>query len=81
MPSVGKHGKMVDTRSKALKRRDRDKRRVPKDLPIEQDNSPALSSGDNSMIVLRFLNLSPPNYLVRFSGRFRRQLSRSYAKR
>ena len=46
---MGKHGKMVDTRSKTLKRRDRDKRKVVKDLPVEQDNSPTLSSGDNSM--------------------------------
>ena len=40
---------MVDTRSKASKRRDWDKRKVVKDLPFEQDNSPTLSSGDNSM--------------------------------
>jgi len=46
---VGKYGKMVDTRSKASKRRDRDKRKVVKDLPVEQDNSPTLSSRDNSI--------------------------------
>ena len=40
---------MVDIRSKASKRRDRDKRKVVKDLPVKQDNSPTLSSVDNSM--------------------------------
>ena len=49
MSSVGKDDKMVDTRSKASKRRDRDKRKVIKDLPVVQDNYPTLSSGDNSM--------------------------------
>ena len=40
---------MVGTRSKASEQRDRDKRMVAKDLPVEQDNSPTLSSGDNSV--------------------------------
>jgi len=46
---MGKHGEMVDTRSKASKRRDRGKGRVVEDWPIEQDNSPTPSLGENSM--------------------------------
>jgi len=49
MSSVGKRSKMVDTRSKASKRRDGGKCRVVEDLPVEQDNSPTLSSGENSV--------------------------------
>ena len=40
---------MVDTRSKASKQRDRGKCRAVEDLPVEQDNSPTLSSRENSM--------------------------------
>jgi len=46
---VGKRGKIVDTRSKALKRRDRGKCRAIEDLPVEQDNSPTQSLGENSV--------------------------------
>ena len=49
MPFVGKHDKLVDTRSKASKWRDRGKCREVEDLPVEQDNSLTLSSGENSM--------------------------------
>ena len=40
---------MVDRRSKAAKLRDRGKCRAVEDLPVEQDNSPTLSSGEKSM--------------------------------
>ena len=46
---MGKHSKMVDTRSEASKWRDKGKCRAVQDLPVEQDNSPTLSSGENSM--------------------------------
>jgi len=55
---VGKHGKMVDTRSKASKQRDRGKCRAVEDLPVEQNNSLSLSSGENSIdcpLVLQFV--------------------------
>ena len=72
--SVGKPAKMVDIRSKASKRRNRGKCRAVEDLPVEQDNSPTLSLGENSMDCLRFHNLSSPSNLVRHSGKFKRQL-------
>ena len=40
---------MVGTRSKALKQRGRGKYREINDLPVEQDNSPTLSSEENSV--------------------------------
>jgi len=49
MSTVGKYGKLVDTRSEASKRRDRGKCRAVEDLLGEQDNSSILSSGENSV--------------------------------
>jgi len=40
---------MVDARSKASKWKDKGKCRAVEDLPVEHDNSPTLSSGENSI--------------------------------
>jgi len=59
---------MVDTRSKASKQRDMGKRKAFKDLPVEQDNSPILSSGENSVdhpLVSQFVTIEQLSETIR----------------
>ncbi|KAJ8434341.1 hypothetical protein Cgig2_019968 [Carnegiea gigantea] len=48
-PSVGTHGKMVDTQSKVLKQRDKGKRAAAEDHPVGHGASLAQSIGENSV--------------------------------
>jgi len=72
---------MVDTRFKASKWRDRGKCRAVEDLLVELDNSPALSSGDNSMDCSPVSQFVTAEQLGRCSSKFKRQLSRACVKR